>query len=224
VADSIESDLNNLKMLVNMTNLLPPGLFIDNIIKVASEELSAECDYAMEAISQTRYRNLIMEDKILRRHSYVPKVFPELCTKRILTTELVAGESIDKAVIYSQEVRNAIARTALVVSIRELFSWRFIQSDPNFANFLYDDPSRTINFIDFGAARQYSKEFVDGYMKLVWAAANEDRATILEVSKSLGFLTGDETSDFVNGYYSNLISFFQSKVFYFYYKLTWKLD
>jgi hypothetical protein len=61
-------------------------------------------------------------------------------------------------------------------------------------------------------------------MKLVWAAANEDRATILEVSKSLGFLTGDETSDFVNGYYSNLISFFQSKVFYFYYKLTWKLD
>lgn len=33
VADSIESDLNNLKMLVDMTNLLPPGLFIDNIIK-----------------------------------------------------------------------------------------------------------------------------------------------------------------------------------------------
>lgn len=34
VADSIESDLNNLKMLVNMTNILPPGLFVDNIIKV----------------------------------------------------------------------------------------------------------------------------------------------------------------------------------------------
>ena len=81
----------------------------------------------------------------------------------------------------------------------QLNSIRFIQSDPNFANFLYDDPKRTINLIDFGAARQYSKKFVDGYMKLVWAAANEDRQTILEISKDLGFITGDETSEFING-------------------------
>ena len=84
VADSIESDLNNLKMLVNMTNILPPGLFIDSIIKVinyikmiaesildllhitllyytvkvASEELSAECNYSTEAISQIRSRSV----------------------------------------------------------------------------------------------------------------------------------------------------------------------
>jgi aarF domain-containing kinase len=43
VAESIDSDLQNLKSLVNMTNLLPPGLFVDNIIKVASTELVAEC-------------------------------------------------------------------------------------------------------------------------------------------------------------------------------------
>jgi hypothetical protein len=44
VAESIVSDLNNLKQLVSMTNLLPPGLFIDNIIKVAKEELAEECE------------------------------------------------------------------------------------------------------------------------------------------------------------------------------------
>ena len=79
------------------------------------------------------------------------------------------------------------------------FFCRFIQSDPNFANFLYDDSKRTINLIDFGAARAYSKEFVDGYMKLVWAAANEDKQTILEVSQDLGFITGDETPEFTRG-------------------------
>ena len=36
VAQSIESDLLNLKRLVTMTNILPPGLFIDQIMKVAS--------------------------------------------------------------------------------------------------------------------------------------------------------------------------------------------
>lgn len=43
VAESIESDLQNLQTLVNVTNLLPPGLFLDNIIKVASTELTLEC-------------------------------------------------------------------------------------------------------------------------------------------------------------------------------------
>ena len=47
---------------------------------------------------------------------------------------------------------------------RELFEWRFIQSDPNFANFLYDNNNKRINLIDFGAARAYDKKFVDGYM------------------------------------------------------------
>lgn len=43
VAESIESDLQNLKAIVNVANFLPPGLFIDNIIKVASKELVEEC-------------------------------------------------------------------------------------------------------------------------------------------------------------------------------------
>ena len=44
VADSIESDLNNLKRLISMTNMLPPGLFIDQIMAVAREELLIECE------------------------------------------------------------------------------------------------------------------------------------------------------------------------------------
>lgn len=45
VADSIESDLNNLKRLISMTNMLPPGLFIDQIMSVAREELLIECKF-----------------------------------------------------------------------------------------------------------------------------------------------------------------------------------
>lgn len=200
VAESIESDLDNLKRLVQVTNLLPPGLFLDNILTVARGELADECDYQLEAASQTQYRALVASDPILRRHTSVPQVFPALCTSRVLTSALVPGVPIDKAVKYSQPVRNAIARTVLLMTIRELFSWRFVQSDPNFANFLYDDPSRTIHLIDFGAARSYSKRFVDGYMRLVWAAANRDREGIFTVSKELGFLTGDESQEFVDAH------------------------
>lgn len=34
VSDSVESDLKNLQMLVQLTNILPPGLYIEEIIKV----------------------------------------------------------------------------------------------------------------------------------------------------------------------------------------------
>jgi aarF domain-containing kinase len=37
-------------------------------------------------------------------------------------------------------------------------------------------------------------------MKVVWAAANRDRDTILNVSKELKFLTGDETSEMVEAH------------------------
>eukprot|EP01038_Epipyxis_sp_PR26KG_P010968 gene10968-14728_t len=200
VADSIESDLNNLRLLVDMANVLPPGLFINQIINVARTELTEECNYIAEAKSQTRYRSLIMNDKMLKKYTNVPQVFPELSTNRILTSSWVEGISIDKAILYSQEVRNAIARTVLILAVRELFEWRFIQSDPNFGNFLYDDSTKTIQLIDYGAAREYSKSFVDGYMKLVWAAANEDKDTIIKVSKDLHFLTGDESDEFVRAH------------------------
>lgn len=35
VADSIESDIENVKLLLNYTNLIPKGLFLDRAIKVS---------------------------------------------------------------------------------------------------------------------------------------------------------------------------------------------
>ena len=42
-----------------------------------------------------------------------------------------------------------------------------MQTDPNWGNFLYDENKRTINLIDFGAARDYPKRFVDDYLRMV---------------------------------------------------------
>lgn len=42
-----------------------------------------------------------------------------------------------------------------------------MQTDPNWGNFLYDENARVINLIDFGAARDYPKRFVDDYLRMV---------------------------------------------------------
>jgi aarF domain-containing kinase len=200
VARSINSDLNNLKALISVVNVFPPGLFIDQIIKVAKEELALECQYLLEAKNQERYKEFVAKDPILSKVVYVPAVYHDYTTDQVLVTEYVPGVSIHKAEAYSQEVRNAICRTILYVTLKELFSWRFMQTDPNWGNYLYDHGSRMINMVDFGASRSYSSAFVDGYMKIVWAAANRDSELLMKTSMELGFLTGDESRDMLKAH------------------------
>ncbi|RLN76857.1 hypothetical protein BBJ28_00001617 [Nothophytophthora sp. Chile5] len=192
VAESISSDLLNLKRLVTYTNILPRGLYIDEIIRVGKEELTAECDYVQEADNQELFTQLIEQSGMADAY-VVPRVYRELSTARILTTQLISGVAVDKAVNLSQDVRNGIARRILQLTIRELFDWRFMQTDPNWSNFMYNASTDTIGLVDFGAAREYPKEFVDDYFNVVWAAANNDEKTLMDASLKLHFLTGDES-------------------------------
>lgn len=74
----------------------------------------------------------------------------------------------------------------------ELFHFRFMQTDPNWANFLYDAQFDRLGLIDFGASRPYSKEFMDGWFRLLNAAVKNDRAEMESASRDIGYLTGEE--------------------------------
>jgi aarF domain-containing kinase len=193
VANSIESDLQNLTMLVKMTGFAPKGLFIDNVIRVGREELKVECDYLREKDHQLRFKKLVESDPVLSRERFVvPNVITDLTTTEVLTTERARGGTIDKVAYLDQAERDRIGRNIFYLTIQELFSWRFMQTDPNWGNFLYDVGSRTTSLIDFGAAREYPKSFVDGYLRIVWCNANRDEETLMELSHKMGFLTGQE--------------------------------
>ena len=47
--------------------------------------------------------------------------------------------------------------------------------------------------LDFGASREFSKSFVDQYIKVIRASSMKDKAGVLKESQELGFLTGYET-------------------------------
>ncbi len=201
VADSIDSDLNNLSMIVKMTGMVPPGLFIDEVIRVGRNELIVECNYLLEANNQKRFRMLVENDGDLSRAKFkVPDVIDELCTAHVLTTEYCPGGTIDKVAFLDQEERNRIGRNILRLTMKELFVWRFMQTDPNWGNFLYDVGTGTTYLIDFGSAREYSKSFVDGYLRIVWASANQDTETLMAQSRLMGFLTGEENDIMLNAH------------------------
>lgn len=204
VGKSIESDLKNLSMIVTMTGLAPKGLFIDNIVNVGTKELSIECDYINEMNNQIRMKRHIENDTFLHDENnfYVPAVYPHLTKQEILVSEHVNGMNIDKGVLMlnDPEECNRICRAIMYLSIQELFVWKFMQTDPNFGNFLYDTTTRRTSLIDFGTTKQFSQEFVDGYLRIVWASANCDEHSLMEQSIKMNFLTGQENKEMLHAH------------------------
>ncbi|PIO15488.1 hypothetical protein AB205_0042470, partial [Aquarana catesbeiana] len=62
----------------------------------------------------------------------------DLTTKRVLTVELVSGVPLDQCAEMDQETRNKISFNILRLCLQELFQFHFMQTDPNWSNFLYD--------------------------------------------------------------------------------------
>ncbi|XP_036057706.1 atypical kinase COQ8A, mitochondrial [Onychomys torridus] len=188
VAQSINSDVNNLMAVLNMSNMLPEGLFPEHLIDVLRRELALECDYQREAAYAKKFRELLKDHPFF----FVPEIVDELCSPHVLTTELISGFPLDQAEGLSQEVRNEICYNILVLCLRELFEFHVMQTDPNWSNFFYDPQQHKVALLDFGATREYDRSFTDLYIQVIRAAADQDREAVLKKSIEMKFLTGYE--------------------------------
>uniref|UniRef100_A0A914I621 ABC1 atypical kinase-like domain-containing protein n=2 Tax=Globodera rostochiensis TaxID=31243 RepID=A0A914I621_GLORO len=193
VAEGIDSDIDNLLSVLNIGGFFPKGMFLDNFATVSRRELKAECNYEREARAVAMFRRLLADDE----NFFVPGIFSQLSTKRVLTAEFVEGTPVDLCNNEPQQVRDWIATRYIELSLKELFVWRFMQTDPNWSNFLFARNSSTGHYqlvlLDFGSTRSFSKSFIDKYMRILKAAYANDRNEMLKWSRDIGFLTGYET-------------------------------
>jgi len=215
VAKSIDSDIRNLMSLISVMAFLPEGLFIDNIAKHMKTELAQECDYTREAgCGDTMGRILAQYPEY-----HVPAVHQELCTNQVLTTRYITGLTIDNCVDLPQDTRNFIAESILKLVFRELFLHRYMQTDPNWANFLYNPTTNRIGLLDFGATREFRPDFVNTYFKIIDCAAHKDREGVLKFSRDIGFLTGNESKVMNDAHVDSVmllaVPFHENKVYNF---------
>ncbi|KAL4717829.1 hypothetical protein ACJJTC_000978 [Scirpophaga incertulas] len=189
VAKGINSDIDNLVGVMKVWNMFPKGMFIDNIVEVAKKELAWEVDYIREAECTRKFKNMLQPYP----EYFVPDVIDDLCASEVITTELIDGTPIDKLFNAPYEVRVDIASKIMKLCLREMFVLRCMQTDPNWANFFYNMNSKQVILLDFGATREYSKDFMDQYIEIINAASNGDRDAILQMSREMKFLTGYES-------------------------------
>ncbi|KAL2082328.1 hypothetical protein ACEWY4_022146 [Coilia grayii] len=196
VAQSINSDVNNLMTVLSMSNALPEGLFPEHLIDVMRRELALECDYIREAQCAKKFKELLKDHPFF----YVPDVVDELSNRHVLTTELVPGFPLDKAEELPQDLKNEICENILMLCLRELFEFRYMQTDPNWSNFFYDPQTHRVALLDFGATRGFDLSFTDMYIEVIKAAADGNREGVLKKSIDMKFLTGYESKSMINAH------------------------
>jgi aarF domain-containing kinase len=203
VRNSIDSDLNNLSLLLTASRLLPKGLYLDKTIANARTELGWECDYEREAEACIRFRELLSEEQTTFS---VPEIYPEACGPDVLTSEFMHGKGVTKIPDLSQTERDWIGTHILRLCLRELMEWRFMQTDPNWTNFLYNRSTQKLELLDFGASRDFPAKFVEPYVELLIAAGKGDRETCRDRSIELGYLTGRESPEMLAAHIDSIFT------------------
>ncbi|KAL7625019.1 hypothetical protein AAE478_004233 [Parahypoxylon ruwenzoriense] len=203
VADSINSDLDNLSMFLSVSEMLPKGLYLNKTIDNARMELGWECDYEREAACGQRYRELLADEPDVFT---VPRIFEEASGKHVLTMEFMSGVGVTRNASFTQAQRDWIGTQILRLCLREITEFRFMQTDPNWTNFLYNASTHKLELLDFGASREFPPRFVALYVGLLAAAARSDRGAIKELSEQLGYLTGHESSAMLDAHTASILT------------------
>ncbi len=190
VADSIDSDVDNIATLLRLSGLLPAGLDIQPLLDNAKSQLHDEADYLKEAAFLEAFGRLLRKDK----RFVVPAVLPELTHRTVLAMTYVSGGPIDTIIDLPQAERDRVMSTLFELMLLELFELKMVQTDPNFANYQYRRNTGEIVLLDFGATRRFKVSFVNNYKKLARAAIAADEMTIVAVAERLGYSMGDPGS------------------------------
>ncbi|KAK2812280.1 hypothetical protein FQN49_008389 [Arthroderma sp. PD_2] len=201
VSDSIDSDLNNLSILLTASRLLPKGLYLDKTIANARTELAWECDYIREAECGRKFKELLKNDTDTFT---IPEIIPYASGKQVLTMERLDGIAVTRIQSFTQPQRDWIGSQIMRLCLREIGEFRYMQTDPNWTNFLYNSATNRLELLDFGASRAYPAAFISSYVALLAAASRNDREACRELSQNLGYLTGFESEAMVNAHVSSI--------------------
>lgn len=203
VADSISSDLNNLSLLLTATRLLPKGLYLDKTIANARTELAWECDYIREAEGARKFKALLDDET---ETFTVPTIIDEASGKQVLTMEMMEGTAVTKIRDFTQDQKDWIGTQILRLCLREMIEFQYMQTDPNWTNFLYNGTTQRLELLDFGACREFPKRFITLYTKVLEAASRKDRKSCEKYSIELGYLTGYESKTMVNAHVDSVLT------------------
>jgi predicted unusual protein kinase regulating ubiquinone biosynthesis (AarF/ABC1/UbiB family) len=183
---AVEADLSQLEWVFAVHRRMDPAIDTREIAKEIGERVREELDYEREARHAALYARTLSDVEEVR----VPRVHPELSTKRLLSLEWLEGEKILTFTEAPVEIRNRLAVAMFKAWWHPFSHAAVIHGDPHLGNytvFSEDGEARGINLLDYGCVRIFHPRFVGGVVDLYRGLQTEDRARIVHAYETWGF-------------------------------------
>ena len=187
VRRSINSDIDNVAILLRMSGLVPKNMDLAPLLVEAKAQLHDEANYLTEAEYLSAFGKALGNDQ----RFVVPHLHKKLTTDSILAMDFADGLPIESIADLEQSERDRVVTTLIDLMLHELFTLNMVQTDANFANYRYQADSGRIVLLDFGATRRFAPEFVATYRDLLKAVLNNDEAAIVKAAEAVGYVVND---------------------------------
>jgi predicted unusual protein kinase regulating ubiquinone biosynthesis (AarF/ABC1/UbiB family) len=195
---AVEADLTQLRVVFALHARMNPAVETGEILKEIAARLREELDYDLEARHTALYGAIFADGTNIR----VPRVLPELSTKRLLTMTWLEGRRLMDYKAAPVEHRNAIARAMFRAWWYPFSHYGVIHGDPHLGNYTIFTAGNGggavsapgglgvpagINLLDYGCIRTFPTPFVQGVIDLYNGLLHDKRDLVVNAYETWGF-------------------------------------
>ncbi len=180
IQKGIEVDLEIILHLATLMERHLEGWEIQRPTKIVEEfarTLENELDYGLEAAHMERFALQFTGESAI----YVPKVYREATTGRVLTMEYINGVKISDIPRLKEEglEPREIARTGFDLILKQIFVHGFFHADPHPGN-VFILPGNVICYLDFGMMGRIDVETREHFADLMVSIAQRDEQKVAD--------------------------------------------
>lgn len=147
------------------------------IVEEFSRSLEREIDYTIEASNTERFARQFMGNPAV----YVPRIFREASTGRILTMEFIDGVKVSDIDELDEKSfdRKIIASRGADLMLEQVFKYGFFHADPHPGN-IFILPENVICYIDFGMMGRVDRSAREAFADIVHGYVSRDESRITD--------------------------------------------
>jgi predicted unusual protein kinase regulating ubiquinone biosynthesis (AarF/ABC1/UbiB family) len=187
IAETIEADLGNVRLLRRMLQITAPSQDVDALLAELRDRVVEELDYRREAANQRLMAAYYDGHPTIQ----VPGIIGELSTRRVVTSELADGARFAELASWSQEERDLAAETIFRFVFRSLYELRTFNGDPHPGNYLFHGGGR-VTFLDFGLVKHFTQAELQPLQQMArYLCVNHDPEAFRRNLELAGFLRPD---------------------------------
>ncbi len=189
----VRMDLGSLKFVIRViTRFVNTGSFIDlkGVYQEFERTVYEEIDYVREAANCKRFQEMFADDPSI----YIPAVYDEYTTRRVLVLEWIDGIKIsDYTQLEAEGIdRLEAANRTVQAYFHQFFEEGFFHADPHPGN-IFVKPGTLgsgpiIEFVDFGMVGSLSQSVKQAMRELFLSVVTRDTEAMVRALIELGFI------------------------------------